>query len=419
MSLLRKNIFILLLMQGANYLIPLVTFPYLTRVLGVSQFGSYAFILTLSQYFILFTDFGFNLSATRRIAQANNDKSIITYVFWSTLTAKILIGLVCSIVIIFFSWWTRQDSAYNGIIFILFTVLGSIFTPVWLFQGIERISILTSVTILSKALAIPLIMFFVKTNNDAHIAILIQGLVSSFIAFSSLIIVYRMGCIAKIRISISAAINQLKDSSPLFVSSIAISLYTMSTPLILQMVSNSYEIGLYSAADRIRGAFIGLFLVVGNALYPRVNNLFVTDKPAMYSLLRKVIILKSFFSITLIIFLWFFSSQLVSFILGADFVDSICIIKIMSVQFFTVLISISMANYLLLPFGYRKEYMLLPIFTCTLHVVICFILAKKYGAIGGALSVTLVETMSMFILIYVTYRKGLLSALFFNTKSQL
>jgi len=406
-------------MQGANYLIPLVTFPYLTRVLGVSQFGSYAFILTLSQYFILFTDFGFNLSATRRIAQANNDKSIITYVFWSTLTAKILIGLVCSIVIIFFSWWTRQDSAYNGIIFILFTVLGSIFTPVWLFQGIERISILTSVTILSKALAIPLIMFFVKSNNDAHIAILIQGVVSSFIAFSSLIIVYRMGCIAKIRISISAAINQLKDSSPLFVSSIAISLYTMSTPLILQMVSNSYEVGLYSAADRIRGAFIGLFLVVGNALYPRVNNLFVTDKPAMYSLLRKVIFLKSFFSITLIIFLWFFSSQLVSFILGADFVDSICIIKIMSVQFFTVLISISMANYLLLPFGYRKEYMLLPIFTCTLHVVICFILAKKYGAIGGALSVTLVETMSMFILIYVTYRKGLLSALFFNTKSQL
>ena len=298
-------------------------------------------------------------------------------------------------------------------------MFGSIFTPVWLFQGIERISILTSVTILSKALAIPLIMFFVKTNNDAHIAILIQGLVSSFIAFSSLIIVYRMGCIAKIRISISAAINQLKDSSPLFVSSIAISLYTMSTPLILQMVSNSYEIGLYSAADRIRGAFIGLFLVVGNALYPRVNNLFVTDKPAMYSLLRKVIILKSFFSITLIIFLWLFSSQLVSFILGADFVDSICIIKIMSVQFFTVLISISMANYLLLPFGYRKEYMLLPIFTCTLHVVICFILAKKYGAIGGALSVTLVETMSMFILIYVTYRKGLLSALFFNTKSQL
>ena len=74
MSLLRKNILLLLFMQGANYLIPLMTFPYLTRVLGVSQFGLYAVILTLSQYFVLVTDFGFNLRASKRIAQSNGDK---------------------------------------------------------------------------------------------------------------------------------------------------------------------------------------------------------------------------------------------------------------------------------------------------------------------------------------------------------
>lgn len=407
MSLLRKNILLLLMMQGANYLIPLVTFPYLTRVLGVSQFGVYAFVLTLSQYFVLVTDFGFNLSASKRIAQANGDKKTISEIYWATISAKCLIGILCGSVVLAIYFFNVNNPDYNGVVFILFTIVGSVFTPIWFFQGIEKISALTLTNVFSRAAAIPLILLLVRSVDDANIAMLVQGVVALVAAGISQVLVYRGGFIIKVPFNLVAIISQLKDSFPLFISTIAISLYTMSTPVILKLVSNSYEVGLYGSADRLRGALIGLFLVIGSAIYPRINNLFTTDKVAMYQLLRKIIIAKCSFALTIITGVWLFAPQLVALLLGEEFIAASDVLKVMSVQFFTVLMSVAMANYLLLPFGYRREYMLLPIFTCILHAGLCFFLAAKFGAIGGAISVTSVEAVSMCILVYLTYSKGL------------
>lgn len=408
MSLLRKNILLLLMMQGANYLIPLVTFPYLTRVLGVSQFGVYAFVLTLSQYFLLVTDFGFNLSASKRIAQANGDKQEISIIYWSTISAKCAIGIVCALIVLLLYYYNIDNPDYHGVIFILFTIVGSVFTPIWFFQGIEKISALTLTNVFSRAAAIPLILLLVRSVDDANIAMLVQGVVALVAAGISQVLVYRGGFIIKVPFNLVSLISQLKDSFPLFISTIAISLYTMSTPVILKLVSNSYEVGLYGSADRLRGALIGLFLVIGSAIYPRINNLFTTDKVAMYQLLRKIIIAKCSFALTIITGVWLFAPQLVALLLGEEFIAASDVLKVMSVQFFTVLMSVAMANYLLLPFGYRREYMLLPIFTCLFHGGLCFFLAAKLGAIGGAISVTSVETISMCILLYLTYSKGLL-----------
>lgn len=411
MSLLRKNILLLLFMQGANYLIPLMTFPYLTRVLGVNQFGVYAFILTLSQYFVLVTDFGFNLSASKRIAQANGDKKTISEIYWATISAKCLIGILCGSVVLAIYFFNVNNPDYNGVIFILFAIVGSVFTPIWFFQGIEKISALTLTNITSRAMAIPLILWLVTSTDDVNLAILVQGAVAILAATISQVLVYRSGTIIKINFSLAATLAQLKESLPLFISTVAISLYTMSTPVILNLVSNSYEIGLYGSADRLRGALIGLFLVIGSAIYPRINNLFVTDKVAMYQLLRKIIIAKCSFALTIIAGVWLFAPQLVALLLGTEFIVAADVLKVMSIQFFTVLMSIAMANYLLLPFGYRREYMLLPIFTCTLHAGLCFVLAARFGAMGGAISVTTVEAISMCILLYLTYSKGLLKGL--------
>lgn len=395
-------------MQGANYLIPLVTFPYLTRVLGVSQFGVYAFILTLSQYFVLATDFGFNLSASKRIAQSNDDRVTISYIYWSTLIAKIIIGTLCALVVVGLYVYNSDNTEYQGIIFILLTIVGSVFTPIWFFQGIEKISLLTLTVIISRLVSIPLVFILVKSANDVNLAVLVQGTVSLLAACISQVLVYRSGIISRVRVTVRSVCLQFKDSFPLFISTVAISLYTMSTPLILNMVSNSYEVGLYGSADRLRAALIGVFLVVGNAIYPRVNKLYSIDKVAMYRLLKKVVVVKCSLSLVITIGVWLFAGELVAILLGPQFIAAADVLKIMSLQFILVLMSVVMANYLLLPFGYRRDYMLLPVFSFILHLVLCFYLSGMYGAIGGAISVTLVEGVSMAVLVYLTHKKGLL-----------
>ncbi|HEN5443820.1 TPA: oligosaccharide flippase family protein, partial [Yersinia enterocolitica] len=100
MSVLRRNIFSLLLLQGSNYIIPLLTLPYLTRVLGVEGFGVYSLTLSLAQYFVILIDFGFNLSASKKIAEHQDDPEYISKIFFETLISKSILCLVSIVIVV-------------------------------------------------------------------------------------------------------------------------------------------------------------------------------------------------------------------------------------------------------------------------------------------------------------------------------
>ena len=88
------NIFWLYALQGLNYLIPAAMLPYLVRVLGIEQYGLISFAQSIAQYFIIATDYGFNLSATRAIAQNRQDKEEVARVFWITISIKMFLLVI-------------------------------------------------------------------------------------------------------------------------------------------------------------------------------------------------------------------------------------------------------------------------------------------------------------------------------------
>ncbi len=97
--LLAMNIFWLYALQGLNYLIPAVMLPYLVRVLGIEQYGLISFAQSIAQYFIIATDYGFNLSAARSIAQNRQNQTEIARVFWTAITIKIVLLLLGAVVL--------------------------------------------------------------------------------------------------------------------------------------------------------------------------------------------------------------------------------------------------------------------------------------------------------------------------------
>src|SRR5665213_357953 len=138
-SQLTSNILWLYGLQGLNYLIPAALLPYLVRVLGIEQYGLIAFAQAIAQYFILATDYGFNYSASRTIAQNHGDNEIVSRVFWTTITIKLLLlalgaALLGAVVIVF-----PRLHENSGIYFAAYVaVIGNAIFPLWLFQGIER-----------------------------------------------------------------------------------------------------------------------------------------------------------------------------------------------------------------------------------------------------------------------------------------
>lgn len=396
-------------MQGVNYLIPLITLPYLTRVLGGYQYGVLSTALVFAQYVILVVDFGFNLSATKKISEQQNNIAYINKVYWHTIISKavlFVISLTISLTVII------SINKYHSILLIyiycLPQVIGSIIFPVWLFQGIEKIKLISILTIIPKLLVIPLLFLFVKKNNDVVNSALILSMPLFFSAVLSVFVVRRLGIKRIKEISLKSIVLYIDDSFHYFIGSVAISVYTLSTPIILSWVSSYQEVGYYSAADKLRAAMLGVFLILGQAIYPRANSLMANSKCDYYIFLRKLIKYQVVFcSITAVLF-YFVMPTLAPFVLGASFSHIGILLKVMSPMIVIIPLSVILANCIILPHGKSRAYAFIPWGTAILHIPYAYFLCKSYGALGGSVAILITEIFSFLVLFVYCFNMGFL-----------
>src|SRR3954451_13896897 len=173
---LLENMASLLVLQGANYLLPLITFPYLVRVLGPAKFGLLAFAQALVQYFVIITESGFNLTATRDVAIRWDQPDQVAETFHTVLTIKcalMALSLAVMTAIVLAVPRFRGDAPVYFCTFL--TVVGNVLFPVWLYQGLERMKYITLLTLGPKLLAAAAIFVLVRTDQDYLLAAAIQG----------------------------------------------------------------------------------------------------------------------------------------------------------------------------------------------------------------------------------------------------
>ncbi|MDH6303165.1 PST family polysaccharide transporter [Polynucleobacter sphagniphilus] len=403
----RANILWLGLVQGSNYLIPLLIYPYLAIQLGVEKFGLIAFALNFVQYFIVLTEYGFTLYATKIISLSRDDNEKLSKIFCTVMSAKIILMIlgffVYSITIfnveIFKSDWKIYIFAY-------LSVLGNVIFPIWYYQGMDDLKNITIINILSKLIMAGLIILFIKSPEDYELAILIQ---SSGTAIAGILTLRLIWYVAPIKIIIPSSqgiIETYKNGWHLFITTASVTLYSSSTVLILGLITNTTQVGFYSIAEKIIAAAKGMVNPILYGAYARINYLTVNDKnEAKRFTLRiaKVVSIIFFLGST---FLYFSSGLIFEILLSNAYTNSVDILKAMAYVPFLASLSSVIALFIMIPNGMEKKLSQLTLACGIFNIATCAVLAKSFSGVGAALSVTFTELLILLSFFIFTKRAG-------------
>jgi polysaccharide transporter, PST family len=343
------NFLSLVVLQGVNYALPLLTVPYLFRVLSVEKYGLVNFANAFIQYFIVFTDFGYNLSATKLIAENRDDDSKLSQIFNRVMFSKLLlllIGLaVISIAIFCFPKFSSDKQLY---IYTYGMVVGNVLFPIWFFMGMERMKFITIITIITRVLSLAPIFLLVRSSNDYLLVPIIN---SSGLILSGIISIVIVTKVFKIRYevpSLNEIMHSLKDSSQYFLSRISVSVYTISNVFTLGLFGSNTMAGYYSAAEKLFIALQQAYLPVNNSLYPYMAK---TKNVAVF---KKIFYFITIANTLLIAGLLFYTKDIVYLVYKVQSSESIIVLQLLLVACLLIIPSILLGYPFLGALGYSK-----------------------------------------------------------------
>lgn len=387
-----ENISSLYFLQGVNYLLPLVVLPYLVRVLGAELFGLLVFAQALNQYFNILTDYGFNLSVTKKIAETRGDLKKISEISRNVITIKFLLIIGSFLLLILAILLVQKFTDFWPVFLISFLqVIGNALFPVWFFQGIERMKIITLSTMLGRGIATISIFLFVNQQSDYVLAAGLQAagwLIAGIIAFSWML------KIINIRISpppIKDLIKELKDGWHIFISTAAIGVYTASNIVILGLITNNTVVAYFGGAEKITKAVQGLLSPISQSIYPYISALRKESLPKMIGMLRKSFFSLAAFGLILTLVLLLGAPLIIKILFGSEFQSSIPVLMIMAPIPFLVAMSNIFGIQTMLPFDLKSEFSKILISAGIINLILIIPFSYLWAANGAALAVMISE----------------------------
>jgi len=380
--------------QIANYLVPLLTLPWLTRVLGPANFGRLGFCIAIVNYCVLLADYGFNLSATRAIALHAHDPRKRSQIFWNTLTVKALLAVAALPVLLGLTFVVAPLAELRPILLIAYlTVIGAVLTPTWFFLGMEQQSTLSRITIAARVLAVPATFLLVRSPADLPLAVAIYACTPVVVAVLCLLTLARRRLLEAAAISPSGVAAALKEGWPLFLSTASMSLYTSTNTALLGFIAGPASVGYYSAAERVTGAAQGLLGPINQTLYPRISRLMQQSPTEAFTFIRRSMRYVGAFSLAISAVLFVLAPYVVALLYGPSFESTVAVLRWLAPLPFIVGLSNVFGIQTLLPLGKKETFTRIVMLAGAINIALLLVLAGAFGAQGAAAAVLTTEVL--------------------------
>jgi len=389
--------------QVCRKIFPLITMPYLARVLGPSEWGSVAFVASMGEFIVLLIEFGFNLSATREIAQSRHIPAKCGGVMAGVLGAQVLLatGTVSA------AWVTSRfipllrDNPYLLWAGLFYGVCQG-FNPLWFFQGLERLRLAAFIEVAGKALGMASVFLFIRFPGDGWKALLFQAVPPALSTFIGLTLAYRYFPFTPPTFALVR--EALKSGWRLFVFRSGESIYGAGNAFILGLFAPTASVGYFAIGEKISKAAFGLLNPIREALYPRISRLAVSAAADATALARVGATIMITSGLALGIALYIFAPQLIRLMTGSDFLPAITVLRILAPLPLLLSVTYSIGLQWLLPFGRDAVVNRIILTAGGLNLVIAFLLAPVYQHIGMAVSVLIAEVYVCVLMVLVVVR---------------
>lgn len=395
-----KNFLYNLSYQILVLILPLITVPYVSNVLGAKGVGDYAFTFANAQYFILFGMIGVTLYGNRQIAYVRDDKEKLKNTFYSIYLVQLITMSISSILFLFFAF-TFNEGLYRALYLVQgINILASLIDISWLFMGLEQFKKTVVRNTLVKLISFASIFIFVKDINDLVMYTLILAL-SNFLGNLTFWL-YIPNEIGFKNIKIDRLLVHLKESIALFIPQIAVQVYLLLSRTLLGIFTDTVQVGYYESSQKLIKIALTVATAIGTVMMPKIANTVSTgdmDKVKYY--IKNSFFFMNFISVPLMFGLLGIATELSPWFFGKEFegIENLIIISCI------IIIAISWSNVfgtqLLVPLNKTKEFTLSVTAGAVVNLVLNLILLKSMGSIGACITTVLAEIIVTVVQMYI------------------
>lgn len=399
MSSLKKNILYNCIRVGSNLVFPLITFPYVTRILGPESLGLFNYVVAIVGYFTLFASLGFPMYGTREIAQSKNDPEKLEKTTNSIFTAA-CISCLTMYLIYFVVSITISNSSENFVIFFItgLSILLSCISFEWFFQGIEDFKFITIRSIIVRVVTIACLFLFVKSKEDLVAYAILNVLATCGSNIWNLIYINKY---IKLRLNFRDSIKHTKGALTFFLGSIIVSLYTNLNSVMVGALASMAAVAFFTTGNKIVQLGTTFLGAIASSIMPRMAALYQNgDERSIISLQKKTLQLVYYTSIPCVIGMIILAYPLIQIFGGSEFLPSVIVMQILSPIVVIISLSQFLSNQILVPLRKEKYNNYCVSVGALANIIFNVILIPKYAEIGVAISVLCSETIVTIMFFY-------------------
>lgn len=383
-----------------KYLVPLATFPYLTRILSKEKLGNVFFIDSIVQYLLIFTAAGVPLYAIREISKLGKQMEQKTRFATDLVVIQFIISIGAVAVLllspyVFPSLWQNIWLIRIGCI----SIICSSFLVEWYFQATENYKYITYRTVIIKTIAAICILFFVKKQDDD---IRYYLLVNLFILLNAIVNFYFF-CrnSSKIHLKGTRIIPHLKPLLIFFLLNLSVSIYTILDTVILGFLTNSVSVSLYNVPLKIVKIASGFILSIGFVLIPTMSRYYkLKQTEKIETMVSQMLNITLLFAIPFCLFFLLLSKEIISITAGTSYIEAHIILVVLAPLPLIISFCNALGTQFLLPSGEEKKILQATGIGLIISVLSNIILIKTYNYLGSAIACLLTET---FVCVYIYY----------------